>query len=86
MLAFDEPAGGFYIWARVRDGLSSRAVWRTAYAEGVAINPGDGFASHGDLGGEYLRIAYSWTDREQLEEAARRLGNACRRVAEGDPA
>jgi 2-aminoadipate transaminase len=85
-LTFDEPAGGFYIWARVREGLSSRAVWRTAYAEGVAVNPGDGFASHGDVGGEYLRIAYSWTDRDQLEEAARRLGIACRRVAEGDPA
>lgn len=85
-LTFREPLGGFYIWARLRGGLDARAVWRTAFAEGVAVNPGDGFASHTDLGGEFLRIAYSWTDRDQLEEAARRLGTACGRVAAGDPA
>jgi 2-aminoadipate transaminase len=86
-LRFREPEGGFYIWARLRDGLSARAVWRTGFAEGVAVNPGDGFVMGEDpLGSESLRIAFSWTDREQLEEAARRLGIACRRVAEGDPA
>jgi 2-aminoadipate transaminase len=86
-LEYDEPAGGFYLWARVRDDLGARAVWRTAYAEGVAVNPGDGFTSRaGLLPGDYLRIAYSWTAADQLEEAARRLGIACRRVAEGDPA
>jgi 2-aminoadipate transaminase len=86
-LTFREPEGGFYIWARLRDDMSARAVWRTAFAEGVAVNPGDGFLSHdAQPGGEHLRIAFSWTDGDQLEEAARRLGIACRRVAEGDPA
>lgn len=83
-LEFAEPGGGFYLWARVRGGLRARDVWRTAFAEGVAVNPGDGFASHaGLLDGEYLRIAYSWTDAEQLDEAGRRLGLACHRVAQG---
>jgi len=86
-LTFREPEGGFYIWARLCDGMNARAVWRTGFAEGVAVNPGDGFGSNdGRLGGEYLRIAYSWTDRDQLEEAARRLGVACERVAAGNPA
>ena len=88
-LAFDEPAGGFYLWARLRDGLAARDVWRTGYAEGVAVNPGDGFAMGGHaegLGGEHLRIAYSWTDPDRLEEAARRLGAACQRVADGNTA
>lgn len=87
LLTFREPEGGFYIWAKLADGLSARAVWRTGFAEGVAVNPGDGFASRSDLlDGEYLRIAFSWTGRDQLEEAARRLGIACRRVARGDAA
>jgi 2-aminoadipate transaminase len=85
-LSFREPDGGFYLWAKVRDDLTADAVWRTGFAEGVAVNPGVGFAAHRDLGGEYLRIAYSWTDRDQLEEAARRLGLACRRVSEDNPA
>ncbi|MBW2282885.1 MAG: PLP-dependent aminotransferase family protein [Deltaproteobacteria bacterium] len=88
-LTFEEPAGGFYLWARLRDGLSARDVWRTGYAEGVAVNPGDGFAMAGHaegLGGEYLRVAYSWADPDRLEEAARRLATACRRVADGHSA
>jgi len=40
----------------------------------------------GRVGGEHLRIAFSWTEADQLEEAARRLGIACRRVAGGHPA
>ena len=86
LLSFREPEGGFYLWAKVRDDLTADAVWRTGFQEGVAVNPGVGFADHHDLGGEYLRIAFSWTDRDQLEEAARRLGVACRRVADGNPA
>jgi 2-aminoadipate transaminase len=86
-LTFREPEGGFYIWAKLCDGMSGRSVWRTGFEEGVAVNPGDGFAMGEDkLDGEYLRIAFSWTDRDQLEEAARRLGIACSRVAAGDSA
>jgi 2-aminoadipate transaminase len=83
-LTFTRPQGGFYLWVRLRDGLLARDVWRAAFEEGVAINPGDGFRVDRNDPGEYLRIAFAWTPREQIPEAARRIGIACRRAATGD--
>jgi 2-aminoadipate transaminase len=85
-LSFARPAGGFYLWATLRDGLSARDVWRTAAHEGVAINPGYGFLPGESNGEEFLRIAFAWTPPEQLDEAARRIGIACTRVSRGDSA
>jgi 2-aminoadipate transaminase len=85
-LSFGRPMGGFYLWARLRDGLSARDVWRTAMSEGVSVNHGHGFRAGDAPAGEYLRIAFAWTPGDALEEAARRIGAACRRVAAGDVA
>ena len=85
-LTFARPAGGFYLWAKLLGGLASRDVWRTAAHEGVAVNPGHGFLPGDSAGHEYLRIAFAWTPMNQLEEAARRIGTACERVARGDSA
>jgi len=86
-ISFNRPAGGFYIWARLADRLKAKDVWRSATHEGVAVNPGYSFfPDKKEDDGEYLRIAYSWTPMEQLEEAVNRLAKACRRVADGDAA
>jgi 2-aminoadipate transaminase len=85
-LSFARPNGGFYLWATLRDGLSARAVWRTAAQEGVAVNPGHGFLPGDPTGQEFLRIAFAWTPPEQLAEAAHRIGIACARVRRGDVA
>ena len=87
LVSFERPAGGFYLWLKLKKGLTAKAVWRTATQEGVSVNPG--YTSIPDLNqekGEYLRIAYSWTPMNQLEEGVHRLARACRRVAEGDSA
>jgi len=83
-LSFARPVGGFYLWAKLRDGLTARAVWRTAAHEGVAVNPGHGFLPGDPEGQEFLRIAFAWTPPEQLAEAAHRIGVACARVSRGD--
>jgi 2-aminoadipate transaminase len=85
-MRFERPQGGFYLWVRLRDDLDTRQVWRTAMEEGVAVNPGYGFRAGAEPSGEFLRIAFAWTPAGDLEEAARRLGAACRRVAGGDAA
>jgi 2-aminoadipate transaminase len=85
LVGFDRPAGGFYLWVKLKKGLTSKAVWRTATQEGVSVNPGYSSIPDPDQGkGEYIRIAYSWTPMEQLKEAVLRFASACRRVAEGD--
>ena len=86
-ISFDRPAGGFYLWAKLAGGLKAKDVWRTATHEGVAVNPGYSFFPDKREGnGEFLRIAYSWTPMDQLEEAVNRLLTACQRVADGDGA
>jgi 2-aminoadipate transaminase len=86
-VSFTRPAGGFYLWVKLKKGLTTRQVWRTATQEGVAVNPGyTSIPAGSEVEGEFFRIAYSWTPMEQLEEAVRRLAIACQRVADGDPA
>jgi 2-aminoadipate transaminase len=82
-LRFERPRGGFYLWTSLAPPLTADAVWRAAAEEGVAINPGVGFLPR-PVGGEYLRIAFAWTPLEDIPEAARRIGIACRRAAAGD--
>jgi DNA-binding transcriptional MocR family regulator len=80
-LRFERPEGGFYLWAALAQGLGAAQVWRAAYREGVAVNPGSGFFADGlEPSGEHLRLAFSWTPIERLEEAAQRLSRACERV------
>ncbi len=83
-LDWQPPEGGFYIWARLKDGLDREAVWRTAVSEGIAVNDGRGFTPEGES--RHLRIAYPWTSPDDFAEAARRLRLACDRVAAGDAA
>ncbi|XOV88885.1 MAG: PLP-dependent aminotransferase family protein [Pseudomonadota bacterium] len=84
-MTFTRPAGGFYLWANLLDGLRAVDVWRTSAEEGVAFTPGGNFfASRLDPGGQHIRIAFPWTPLAELEEGARRIGAACRRVSRGD--
>jgi 2-aminoadipate transaminase len=82
-VVFDPPEGGFYLWLKLKGGLTAEQVWRTATEEGVALTRGTSFFPARDPAGEHLRIAYPWTPREELEEGARRLGLACERVSRG---
>jgi len=84
-LAYRAPEGGFYLWAKLAEGLTAEQVWRIATREGVSLSPGFSFfADKIDPAGEHLRIAFAWTPEEELEEGARRLGRACARAARGD--
>ncbi len=84
LVSFTRPRGGFYLWVRLADGLTARDVWRAAAHEGVAVNPGDGFRTDPSDAGELLRIAFAWTPRDQIDEAAHRIGVAVRRARDGD--
>ncbi len=85
-LEFNPPGGGFYLWLKLKDGLSATQVWRTAAEEGVSLTRGASFFPQGAPDGEYLRIAFPWTPMDQLESGAERLAIACRRVAQGQSA
>jgi 2-aminoadipate transaminase len=80
---FATPAGGFFLWLHLRDGLAARDVQAAAFEEGVIFPAGDAFYPDREPGpdGESIRLAYSWTSEHELREAARRLVVACERVA-----
>jgi DNA-binding transcriptional MocR family regulator len=83
-LDWQQPDGGFYLWASLKQEINATDLWRTAIEEGIAINPGTGFSQPGTAPANCVRIAYAWTPIEHFDEAARRLRLACERVVAGD--
>ncbi|NJN52331.1 MAG: PLP-dependent aminotransferase family protein [Gammaproteobacteria bacterium] len=83
---WDLPAGGFYFWAKLKQGMQVQPLWRTAVEEGIAINPGSGFMPAGATAEPRIRIAFAWTPEHQFAAAAERLRLACERVLAGDAA
>ncbi len=71
---FTVPAGGFFLWVTLPDGLTATALLPLAERHGVAFAPGARFCSDGD--DRSLRLAFSLYDETSLVEGARRLGGA----------
>jgi 2-aminoadipate transaminase len=78
---FAVPAGGFFIWLTLPDGLRATELLPLAEAHGVAFAPGARFCSDGD--DRSLRLAFSLYGEAALEEGARRLGAALRAAQAG---
>ena len=72
------PEGGFFLWLRLRAGLSAERIHDAATEQAVYFGPGDRFYPNGELGGDpqAIRIAYSWPPLETLEAAAGRIEQA----------
>lgn len=77
------PRGGFFLWVRLRDGLSAAGVQQAAAEEGASFPLGRGFYPDRNDPEEHIRLAYSWTALDDLREVATRIGRACERVAAG---
>jgi 2-aminoadipate transaminase len=74
--SFALPAGGFFIWLTLPDGVRATALLPLAEQRGVAFAPGARFCSDGD--DRSLRLAFSLYSEADLAEGARRLGAALR--------
>jgi DNA-binding transcriptional MocR family regulator len=82
-LTFKKPAGGFFLWVTLRDGLTADALQAAGLEEGISFPIGYAFfPKRIDTTGEHIRLAFSWTSKDDLREGARRLGRACERVVE----
>jgi DNA-binding transcriptional MocR family regulator len=69
---FSVPAGGFFIWVTLPDGLQAAELLPAAEAAGVSFVPAANSHLDGYDGG--LRLAFTLYGIEQLVEAAARLG------------
>ena len=80
--SFTVPAGGFFVWVTLPEGLTASALLPVAERHRVGFAPGGRFCTDGD--DRSLRLAFSLYDEASLAEGGRRLGAA---VAEAlDPA
>jgi 2-aminoadipate transaminase len=68
------PAGGFYVWLRLPDGVDAKAMLPRAISSRVAYVPGTGFYADGS-GGQYARLCYSFPDPARISEGVRRLAS-----------
>jgi 2-aminoadipate transaminase len=68
------PAGGFYVWLRLPDGVDAKAMLPRAISSRVAYVPGTGFYADGS-GGQYARLCYSFPDPGRIAEGVRRLAS-----------
>jgi len=66
------PAGGFYVWLRLADGLDSKAMMPHALSSHVAYVPGTGFYSDGS-GTRYMRLSYCFPSPDRIREGVKRL-------------
>ncbi len=68
------PAGGFYVWLRLPDGVNAKAMLPRAISSRVAYVPGTGFYADGS-GGQFARLCYSFPDPGRITEGIRRLSS-----------
>lgn len=66
------PAGGFYSWLTLPNGLDATAMLPRAIAALVAYVPGTGFYVDGQ-GRQNLRLSYCYPDPDRIREGVRRL-------------
>jgi DNA-binding transcriptional MocR family regulator len=66
------PAGGFYTWVTLPEGLDATAMLPRAISELVAYVPGTGFYVDGQ-GSANMRLSYCYPNAERIREGVRRL-------------
>ncbi|MFI0420428.1 PLP-dependent aminotransferase family protein [Spongiactinospora sp. 9N601] len=70
--SWTRPAGGFFVWMTLPEGLDSKAILPRAVAERVAFVPGTGFYADGQ-GAGHMRLSYCYPEPERIREGVRRL-------------
>lgn len=66
------PAGGFYVWTTLPEGLDAKVMQPRAITARVAYVPGIGFYADGQ-GGRDLRLSYCFPEPDRIREGVRRL-------------
>ena len=74
-LTWNQPRGGFFLWAKLPDGYDCEALLAKALEQGVIFVIGSAFCVDGS-GHDRVRLSFSWPTPENIREGARRLSAA----------
>ncbi len=66
------PAGGFYVWLTLPEGIDTKAMLPRAVTERVAYVPGTAFYAD-QFGSRSMRLSYCYPTPERIREGVRRL-------------
>lgn len=70
--SWTRPAGGFFVWVTLPEGLNSKAILPRAVSERVAFVPGTGFYADGG-GVRNMRLSFCYPEPDRIKEGVRRL-------------
>jgi 2-aminoadipate transaminase len=70
------PAGGFFMWLDLPRGVSAEAVATEALRNGVSVLPGPLFYPNLDGGSSGMRLSFSSTTPDRIQEGIKRLWQA----------
>lgn len=76
---YTRPEGGMFLWVTLPEGLSSLELFDLAIKENVAFVPGKAFFTDGS-GDNTLRLNFSNSSEEKIEEGISRLGKAIKKL------
>ncbi len=75
------PAGGFFVWVTMPEGLDSQAMLPRAVTARVAFTPGTAFYADG-LGSRNMRLSFCYPTPDRIREGVRRLAEVMHRELE----
>lgn len=75
------PAGGWFLWLPLPEGITASALLPAAERRGVSFVEGTQFYVYGQGGETYIRLCFSFLTPPELAEAARRLASAVTALA-----
>lgn len=70
--SWNVPAGGFYVWVKLPEGLDAKSMLPRAVTARVAYVPGTAFYYDG-TGAGHMRLSYCYPTPEKIKEGVRRL-------------
>ena len=78
-LRWSRPAGGYHIWCGLPEGVSADQLLARSVEKKVAFVPGRAFYPGGNDGRCCMRLNFSYSRPEIIEEGIKRLGRAMAR-------
>ncbi|MFD1955277.1 PLP-dependent aminotransferase family protein [Paenibacillus thailandensis] len=73
-----KPAGGFYVWLRLPQGLSLRELFEDALKAGILLNPGHLYDGDDDC---HLRLSYAYASVSDMRKGMAKLAGLIRGLA-----
>lgn len=73
LASWEIPKGGLFFWLKLRQKISSQALFREGIKESVAFMPGDQFFLEPNSDATYLRLNFSHASKEEVDRGLRIL-------------